>query len=70
MISDQQLDYYRIAGTKLRVVRDAIDKNDVMGIVVAWDERQVMLRKPNRKVVKLDRSYVYQPAEAERPSFE
>lgn len=61
MISDEQLDAYRVEGTLLRVVRDANRDNDVRGFVVAWDENSVLFRKRTRKVVKLDRRYVYQP---------
>lgn len=61
MISDEQLDAYRVSGEKIRVVRDALESNDVKGIVLAWDESQVMVRRPNKRVVKLDRNYVYQP---------
>ena len=66
MISDEQLNDYRVNGTKLRVVRDGLVENDVKGIVVAWDDTTVLLRKQNRKVVKLDRSYDYQLADAVR----
>ncbi|AWB44184.1 hypothetical protein DCC85_08075 [Paenibacillus sp. CAA11] len=61
MISDDQLNKYRVSGEKVRVIRDAIKSNDVVGIVVAWDADQVMIRRPNRRVVKLDRSYDYRP---------
>lgn len=61
MISDEQLNAYRISGEKIRVVRDALESNDVKGIVLAWDDTQVMVRRPNKRVVKLDRNYVYQP---------
>ncbi|WP_281886181.1 hypothetical protein [Paenibacillus sp. YYML68] len=61
MISDEQLDQYRQEGTLLRVVRDADRANDVRGYVVAWDDTTVMLRKRTRRVVKLDRAYVYEP---------
>ena len=61
MISDEQLDAYRQSGERVRVVRDGIEANDVNGIVVAWDEKQVLIRRRNRRVVKLDRSYIYQP---------
>lgn len=61
MISDEQLDAYRISGEKIRVVRDGLESNDVKGIVLAWDESQVMVRRPNKRVVKLDRNYLYQP---------
>ncbi|MFE5319148.1 hypothetical protein ACFQ88_10600 [Paenibacillus sp. NPDC056579] len=66
MISEEQLDQYRIDGTKLRVVRDADPVNDVKGIVVAWDDTTVMIRKQNRRIVKLDRRYHYQPFTEER----
>jgi RNase P/RNase MRP subunit p29 len=66
MISEEQLDQYRIEGTKLRVVRDADPKNDVRGIVVAWDDKSVAIRKQNRNIVKLNRAYHYQPLTEER----
>lgn len=66
MVTDDQLNEWRIASTKIRVIRDALPQNDVKGIVVAWDEHTVIIRKQNRKVVKLSRSYTYQPAELER----
>lgn len=61
MISDEQLNEYRLSGEKVRVVRDALESNDVIGIVIAWDGSQVMVRRPNRRVVKLDRNYMFQP---------
>ncbi|GGF69976.1 hypothetical protein GCM10010912_14000 [Paenibacillus albidus] len=61
MISDEQLDAYRISGERIRVVRDNLESNDVKGIVLAWDDKQVMVRRPNKRVVKLDRNYIYQP---------
>ena len=67
MISDEQLDAYRISGEKIRVVRDGLESNDVKGIVLAWDESQVMIRRPNKRVVKLDRNYLYQPFSEPRP---
>lgn len=67
MITDEQLDQYRIDGTLLRVVRDENRDNDVRGYVVAWDEHSVLIRKRStRHMVKLDRSYVYQPIEEKR----
>ncbi|MFB6367490.1 hypothetical protein ACFCP7_26280 [Paenibacillus elgii] len=66
MISDEQLDKYRIGGTLLRVVRDADKSNDVKGIVVAWDDNTVMIRKQNRRIVKLDRGYHFQPFQEPR----
>ncbi|MBT2292986.1 hypothetical protein J7E73_28515 [Paenibacillus albidus] len=61
MISDEQLDAYRISGERIRVVRDNLESNDIKGIVLAWDDTQVMVRRPNKRVVKLDRNYIYQP---------
>ncbi|AIQ12422.1 hypothetical protein [Paenibacillus durus] len=61
MISDEQLNKYRVSGEKIRVIRDALESNDVIGIVIAWDDSQVMIRRPNRRVVKLDRNYSFQP---------
>ncbi|MFD0714093.1 hypothetical protein [Paenibacillus sp. GCM10027626] len=66
MVTEEQLDHYRIEGTEVRVVRDALELNDVIGIVVAWDEESVIIRKGNRRVVKLSRSYLYEPAAAPR----
>jgi len=66
MISDKQLDRYRVDGMRLRVIRDSDPNNDVSGFVVAWDENSVLIRKQNRNVVKLDRTYVYQPRDMER----
>ncbi|XEC93065.1 hypothetical protein AB6A23_16985 [Paenibacillus tarimensis] len=66
MISDEMLDSYRVEGTQVRVVRDQMEQNDVIGIVVAWDDSHVMIRKPNRRIVKLSRSYTYEPAERKR----
>lgn len=68
MISEEQLDQYRQDGTKLRVIRDADPNNDVKGIIVAWDDTVVMIRKGNRKLLKLDRNYVYQPVDEPRPA--
>ncbi|KHL91968.1 hypothetical protein QW71_31810 [Paenibacillus sp. IHB B 3415] len=67
MISDEQLDAYRISGERIRVVRDGLESNDIKGIVLAWDESQVMIRRPNKRVVKLDRNYLYQPFSEPRP---
>lgn len=66
MISDEQLNAYRISGEKVRVVRDALTENDVRGIVVAWDDTHVLIRRPNRNVVKLDRRYSYRPSSEPR----
>lgn len=66
MISDQQLDKLRLDGTLVRVIRDLLEDNDVLGHVVAWNETHVLIRKRNRKVVKLSRNYVYQHADEPR----
>lgn len=68
MISDERLNEYRVSGIKVRVVRDAIRANDIRGTVVAWNEDTVVIRKSNRKVVKLPRTYFYQPAADVRPT--
>ncbi|TXK85974.1 hypothetical protein [Paenibacillus sp. N3.4] len=67
MITDEQLDLYRVESTFLRVIRDVNPTNDVRGIVVAWDDDSVLIRKKNRRVVKLSRHYVYQLYSEERP---
>jgi len=66
VVSEQQLDQYRLEGTQVRVVRDALEMNDVIGIVVAWDDEIVALRKASRRIVKLSRSYLYEPASQPR----
>ncbi|MEF3303526.1 hypothetical protein [Paenibacillus sp. GYB003] len=68
-ITDEQLDAYRVEGIKVRVVRDADPANDVRGLIVAWDDESVIVRRPNRKVVKLSRSYLIQPADEKRPEL-
>jgi len=67
MISDEQLNEHRVSGEQVRVVRDNVEANDVVGIVVAWDMETVMIRKRSRRVVKLSRSYQYISLTAERP---
>ncbi|MFB5673382.1 hypothetical protein ACE3NQ_09945 [Paenibacillus terreus] len=67
MISDELLDSYRVSGEKVRVIRDALKENDVVGIVLAWDEEHVLIRRPNRRIVKLSRSYKVQPFKEPRP---
>ncbi|HEY0827860.1 MAG TPA: hypothetical protein VGE40_07185 [Bacilli bacterium] len=69
MITDEMLDEYRLKGTKVRVIRDINETNDVLGIVLAWDEETVLIRKQNRKVLKLNRKYMYQAADEVRPNF-
>ncbi|SFI27373.1 hypothetical protein SAMN02799624_00038 [Paenibacillus sp. UNC496MF] len=66
MITEEELDRYRVEGTPLRVVRDNMEANDVLGIVVAWDAESVVIRKRNRRVVKLSRGYIYEPVGAPR----
>ena len=65
-MDERTLDQYRQEGTKVRVVRDALEQNDVVGIVVAWDADIVLIRRPNRRVVKLNRQYPIQPADEPR----
>ena len=60
-ISDEQLDEYRRLGTELRVIHDGDENNDVRGVVVAWNEDVVLIRKRNRKVVKCPRDCTYLP---------
>lgn len=66
MITDEQLDTYRQEGILVRVERDAEAANDVRGIVVAWDAELVLIRKPNRKLLKLSRDYRFVPASEPR----
>ncbi|AJY73331.1 hypothetical protein [Paenibacillus beijingensis] len=68
LTSEEVLDGFRVSGEKVRVVRDGIEQNDVVGTVVAWDEETVVIRKANRRVVKLSRYYVYEPASGPRSS--
>lgn len=66
MISDEQLNAWRVEGKRIRVIRDADRANDVRGIVVAWDAQHVLVRKPNRNVVKLPRTYTFEVYERKR----
>ncbi|MEV5025120.1 hypothetical protein [Paenibacillus sp. LPE1-1-1.1] len=66
MVSEEQLDKFRVSGETIRVVRDAMEANDVHGIVVAWDDTSVVIRRPSRRVVKLSRAHSYQPVAEER----
>ncbi|TQR45253.1 hypothetical protein [Paenibacillus popilliae] len=66
MMEEAELDRYRVEGTFVRVIRDILEMNDVRGFVVAWDDEYVMIRKRNRRVVKLSRSYMIQPADEPR----
>ncbi|GMK49197.1 hypothetical protein [Paenibacillus glycanilyticus] len=70
MISEEQLDQFRQSGEKIRVVRDEMEVNDVIGIVVAWDDASVVIRRHNRRVVKLSRNYRFELASSERGSAE
>ncbi|ACT02627.1 hypothetical protein [Paenibacillus sp. JDR-2] len=70
MISEEQLDQFRQSGEKIRVVRDEMEVNDVVGIVVAWDDATVVIRRHNRRVVRLSRNYRFELASSERGSAE
>ncbi|WP_435163947.1 hypothetical protein [Paenibacillus glycanilyticus] len=70
MISEELLDQFRQSGEKIRVVRDEMEVNDVIGIVVAWDDASVVIRRHNRRVVKLSRNYRFELASSERGSAE
>jgi len=59
MVSEEVLDKFRLSGESVRVIRDEIESNDVLGIVVAWDDEIVVIRKASRRVVKLSRAYRY-----------
>ncbi|MFD0674256.1 hypothetical protein [Cohnella sp. GCM10027633] len=69
-MNDEQLDQYRVDATKVRIVRDALELNDVVGIVVAWDDEYVLIRRPNRRVIKVKRHYPMQPASEPRQWME
>lgn len=69
MVTEEQLDAFRRSGELVRVVRDNMENNDVKGIVVAWDDESVMIRKPSKRVVKLSRTYKYIAANQERPNM-
>lgn len=58
-VSDDRLNEMRLSGTLIRVVRDAVPENDVIGTVVAWDETDVLVRKRNRKVLKVSKRYQF-----------
>ncbi|MFC4777270.1 hypothetical protein ACFO9Q_10795 [Paenibacillus sp. GCM10023252] len=69
MIQDEQLEHYRQSGERVRIVRDAIELNDVMGIVVAWDEKHVAIRRMNKRVVKVSRAHHMEAATDPRGSY-
>lgn len=60
MISEEQLESLRQSGVKVRVIRDANPENDVKGYIVAWDDKEVLVRRPNRRVIKLSREYTFE----------
>ncbi len=64
MVSEEQLDKWRIQGVLVLVRRDGDPANDVRGIIVAWDEQFVLVRKQNRKLIKLERGYTYESISA------
>lgn len=66
MITDDQLNAWRVEAKRVRVIRDADPANDVKGLVVAWDADTVLIRKQNRRVIKLPRMYRIQPLELDR----
>ena len=68
MLSDEELNDYRLNGTKVRVIRDNSEANDVKGIIVAWNDESLIIRKQNRHVVELPRHYIVQPMAEERRS--
>ncbi|MCM3626547.1 hypothetical protein M3194_04110 [Paenibacillus glycanilyticus] len=70
MISEEQLDQFRVSGDLVRVVRDEMEVNDVVGIVVAWDDTTFVIRRKNKRVVKLSRNYRVELASSERGSAE
>ena len=57
---DNLLNKYRNEGTLIRVVRDANPENDIRGYVVAWNEKEVLIRKRNKKVMKVPLFYPIQ----------
>ncbi|MCM3632294.1 MULTISPECIES: hypothetical protein [Paenibacillus] len=69
MITEDKLNEFRVSGELVRVVRDNIESNDVKGIVVAWDDEIVLVRRPNKRVVKLSRAYQYIAASEDRPTI-
>jgi RNase P/RNase MRP subunit p29 len=66
MLTDDQLNEYRVEGTKVRIIRDNVEANDVKGIVVAWNEQSIIIRKQNRKVIEVPRHYICQPLTEKR----
>lgn len=66
MITDDELNVYRVEGTRIRVERDADPANDVRGVIVAWDAETVLIRKANKRLLKLAREYRLVPDETVR----
>lgn len=66
MITEEQLDAFRQSGEAVRIVRDGLAANDVYGIIVAWDDSSLVLRKVNKRVVKLSRDYTLERAADDR----
>ncbi len=66
LITDDLLENWRLKGELVRVIRDVNIENDVIGLVAAWNDQQLLIRKRNKKVVELARSYYIQSASAER----
>mgnify|MGYP001271627395 CR=1 FL=1 len=66
MITEEQLDAFRQSGEPVRIVRDGLAANDVYGIIVAWDDTSLVLRKVNKRVVKLSRDYTLERAADDR----
>ncbi len=66
MVTDDMLDHWRMNGTLIRVVRDYNPENDVIGWIAAWNEKKVLIRKRNKKVVEIARTYTFQHASTTR----
>jgi hypothetical protein len=70
LITEEQLNRFRLSGEKVRVQRDQLPENDVRGVIVAWDEKYAVLRKPNRNLVKVPRYYIFTSAKEPRVTVE
>ncbi|WP_028592179.1 hypothetical protein [Paenibacillus massiliensis] len=69
MISEEELDALRVAGSKVRVIRDGVKANDVVGTVLAWDDQDILIRRPNRNVARVPRTYTVQLFSEPRPEM-
>ncbi|THF83361.1 hypothetical protein [Cohnella fermenti] len=69
-MTDEELDKLRVDGTLIRVIRDALEMNDIIGFVVAWDDESLLIRRRNRRVVKMSRACRIVPKNEPRPEFE